>query len=147
LAAHPLVETLHFELGRVQLDLPHGTLPNLKELMCAREIAVAILTCPLNDMGAVRPLEVVKGFKLGGGKDDTLLNCLKGYPGLKRIELLTFNEVDDVRKLAEAAPRINWLDIGKKASSPAKANVSTMPSVVCLLSFDTLVYVSHWWTE
>ena len=129
LAAHPLIESLHFELGRVQLDLPQGTLPNLKELACAREIAVAILSCPL-DGNSIRPLEVMKGFKLGGGRDDALLSCLKGYPGLKRIELQAFNEVEDVRKLAEVAPKVTWLDVGKKTPRPAKVNVPAMPSVV-----------------
>lgn len=129
LAAHPLLETLHFELGRVQLDLPQGALPHLKELKCARDIAVAILSCPLNN-NAVRPLEIIKGFKLGGGRDNALLNCLKGYAGLKRIELLTYNEVEDVRKLAEVAPKVTWLDVGKKSSRPSKANIPAMPSVV-----------------
>jgi hypothetical protein len=128
----------------VQLDLPLGTLPNLKELVCAREIATAILSCPLND-NAIRPLEVLKGFKLGGGRDDALLDCLKSYPALRRIELLTFNEVDDVRKLAEVAPKVTWLDVGKKSPRPAKANMPAMPSVVrSLYDNDTLQVIDHW---
>jgi hypothetical protein len=132
LSAHPLIEILHLELGRVQLDLPVGTLPNLKELMCGREVAVAILACPM-DEGRTRPLEIVKGFKIGGGRDDALLDSLKRYPGLRRIELLSFNEVEDVKKLADAAPRVTWLDVGKRSSSPAKAGAPAVPSVVRVL--------------
>ena len=92
LAAHPLIEILHFELGRVHLDLPVGSLPNLKELMCGREAAVAILACPMNK-DTMRPVEILKGFKLGGGRDGALLNCLRRYPGLRKIELLSYLDV------------------------------------------------------
>ncbi|KAF8588185.1 hypothetical protein K439DRAFT_1335942 [Ramaria rubella] len=152
LVAHPLIEILHFELGRIQLDLPQGTLPHLKELMCAREVAVAILTCPL-DNGGTRPLEVMKGFKLGGGRDDPLLQCLRGYPGLKRVELLSFSEVEDVRKLAEAAPKLTWLDVGRKSSRPAKISALAMPSVnewapvLCALSELTTFHGVHFFYE
>jgi len=120
LAAHSLLEVLCFDLGRVQLDLPEGTLPHLKELVCSREVAVAILSCPLQG-GGKRPLETLKGFKLGGNKDDALIQHIKGYNGLKKVEVSTFVEIDDIRKLAEAAPTITWLDVGRKASAPAKA--------------------------
>lgn len=81
---------------------------------------MAILSCPLQG-GEKRPLETLKGFKLGGNKDDALIQHIKGYNGLKKVEVSTFVEIDDIRKLAEAAPTITWLDVGRKASAPAKA--------------------------
>ncbi|KAF8520879.1 hypothetical protein BU17DRAFT_65103 [Hysterangium stoloniferum] len=121
LAAHPLIETLHFELGRVQLELPVHTLPNLKDLVCSREVAVAILTCPMSK-GQKRPLESLKGFKLGGGRDTALLQGIKGYPNLKRVDLLAYDDIEDVRKLAEVASKLTWLDVGKRSCTPAKAS-------------------------
>jgi len=131
LAAHSLIETLHFDLGRVQLELPEGTLPSLKELISSREVAAAILSCPL-PQGQSRPLEALKGFRLGGNKDTALLHTLKGHSKLKRVELHTFTELEDIRKLAEASPKLTWLDVGRKGSAPSKA--SGPASVVRLLS-------------
>jgi hypothetical protein len=79
--------------------------------------------------GQRRPLESLKGFKLGGGRDTALLQSLKGYPNLKRVDLLAFNDIEDVRKLAEFAPNVTWLDVGKRSCGPAKA--SGPASVVC----------------
>lgn len=150
LAAHPLIETLHFELGRVQLELPVHTLPNLKDLVCSKEVAVAILTCPMSN-GQRRPLESLKGFKLGGRRDAALLQSIKGYPNLKRIDLLAFNEIEDVRKLTEVASKLTWLDVGKrfctsaKASGPASVNEWTV--VLSSLSELTTFHGVHFFYE
>ncbi|KIJ51890.1 hypothetical protein M422DRAFT_43724 [Sphaerobolus stellatus SS14] len=121
IVAHPLIETLHLDLGRIQLDLPQGSLPKLKELISTREVAASILSCPFVE-GESRPLQTLKGFKLGGNKDTILLQSLKQYLGLKRIELQSFVEIEDIKKLADATPKLTSLDVGRRGSAPAKAS-------------------------
>lgn len=129
LAAHSSLEYLQFELGRVQLDLPPNSLPKLRELACSRDVAVSILSCPRDDE-SVRPLECVKGVKLNGNRKEVLLENIAKYPTLRKIELACYNDIEDIRKLAEASPKITWLDVGKKSSSFVKPNSGAPASVV-----------------
>lgn len=128
LAAHPSLEYLQFELGRIQLDLPPNSLPKLRELACSRDVAVSILSCP-RDNEYIRPLECIKGVKLSGGRKEEFLKSIAKYSTLRKIELACYNDLEDVRKLAEASPRITWLDVGKKSSSLAKPNSGAPTSV------------------
>lgn len=46
-----------------------------------------------------------------------LLNLKRYGTEVKRIELAGWNEMEDIRRLVECAPRLSWLDVGKKGSS------------------------------
>jgi len=63
-----------------------------------------------------RPLDTLKGIRLTGGVwDQPLLQSLGiGGGTVKRIEMVGWSEIDDIKKLAERVPKISWLDIGKK---------------------------------
>ncbi|GJJ10677.1 hypothetical protein Clacol_004904 [Clathrus columnatus] len=151
LAAHSSLEYLQFELGRIQLDLPANSLPKLRELTCSRDVAVCILSCP-RDNETIRPLESIKGLKLGGGRDEALLrNITKYATSVKRIELAAYNEVEDVKKLAESAPKLSWLDVGKKSSNLTKPNapasVNEWAIVLSSLPELTILHGVHFFYE
>lgn len=131
LFAHLNLEVLHLDIGsgphgatNSRLILPDNSLPRLRELRANKEIAAALLECPSD---TTRPLETIKGVRLAGSTasnsnntdvDSRFLSNLKRYgTEVKRIELAGWNEMEDIRRLAECAPRLAWLDVGKKGSS------------------------------
>ena len=126
LAEHTQLESLHLEVSGIHgLVLRSGSLPNLKELYATKEVLSSILETPIED---TRPLEAVRGFKLSGvhatvdGKhaDAPLLHSLRRYSQtLKCVELIGWNDMDDIRKLSGALPNITHLDVGKRLSSNA----------------------------
>ena len=131
LLAHPYIESLHLDLGRVvaqQLVLLPNTLPRLRELRCSKDIAMAVLNCPSESM---RPLESLKGVRLAGQAwDAAFLDALKfGGSTIKRLDLAAYTELEDIRRLAECVPKLAWLDVGKKANSNVNMNV-TVSNVV-----------------
>ncbi|KAJ7180580.1 hypothetical protein C8R46DRAFT_1069873 [Mycena filopes] len=131
LAAHTHLTHLRLDLGTSsRLVLPHNALPHLRELHCNRDVATAVLSSPSD---APRPLETLKGVRLAGphpGGSDTaaasgsvatdqlFLASLRRYGAdVRRIELAGWSEMEDIRRLAEVAPSLVWLDIGKKGAS------------------------------
>ncbi|KAJ6590168.1 hypothetical protein DFH09DRAFT_222828 [Mycena vulgaris] len=127
LSTHTQITHLRLDLGTSsRLVLPPNTLPHLRELHCNRDIATAVLSCPSD---APRPLETLKGVRLAGpttpcpdstgaSADQLFLTSLRRYGAdVRRIELAGWSEMDDVRRLAECAPGLVWLDIGKKGAS------------------------------
>lgn len=119
LCAHLNIEVLHLEIGecggRPQLVLPNNSLPKLRELRANNSITTSIMLCPTTQTGP-RPLETLKGIRLTGGAwDQPLLNSLKvGGHTVKRIEMVGWSDMEDVKKLAECVPKVSWLDLGKK---------------------------------
>ncbi|KAK7060342.1 hypothetical protein VNI00_001107 [Paramarasmius palmivorus] len=129
--AHLNLEILHLDIvPRNPRDLvfPANALPKLKEVKACKEIVGALLECPC-DGDAKRPLEVIKGVSLArnGGinfyHNTDFLEKLKrfGSDTVKRIELVGWTEIDDLKRLVESAPRVVWLDIGKRITSNAQA--------------------------
>ena len=90
---------------------PPNCLPRLRELKASREVAGALLAS-----GVGRPLETLKGVKLSGSaRDRAFLDALKAFgQTVRRLELAGWNEMEDVRRLAECAPGLVWLDLGKR---------------------------------
>ncbi|KAF9549265.1 hypothetical protein CPC08DRAFT_648247 [Agrocybe pediades] len=116
------------------LRLTQGALPRLREIKAAKDIINAVLECPLLEGQAPRPLEVVRGFKLSGNSpaplaplsigaassrnvpDTVFLSNLKQFGGssVKRVEMLGWHDMEDVRKVVAAVPNLHHLDLGKR---------------------------------
>lgn len=127
LAVHGVLEVLHLDIGRVggRLSLPPNSLPNLRELKCNRDAAQNILSCPADQ---TRPLETLKGIYLGGqASDATLLESLRKHP-IKRLELTGFGEFEELRRLIDCAPKLAWLDVGKRGSKTGPVPISSVVS-------------------
>jgi hypothetical protein len=119
-----------------QIVLPPGALPRLRELRSGRDFAAALLHCPVD---GARPLEILKGVKLSGtGWDDRFLAGLRRVSTtVKRIELAGWNEVEDIKRLVVCAPKLAWLDVGKRANANAttSSGPSNLVSAMSSLSF------------
>lgn len=105
-----------------RLILAPNALPRLRELKASRDLVTDILQSPTD---APRPLESVKGVRLSGSQlaDQAFLTALKVFtPDLKRLELSGWHDMEDIRRVVECAPRLTWLDTGKKLTG--------VPSVV-----------------
>ncbi|KAF9222939.1 hypothetical protein BS17DRAFT_880907 [Gyrodon lividus] len=123
LGVHANLEVLHLDLpldrsttgGGPDLDLPPNSLPRLRELLCGRTIATAILSCPSD---SPRPLEVIRDIKLSGSVwDQPFLTSLKACGGtVKRFELAGWNDIDDIRRLVDCVPKLTWLGVNKRTS-------------------------------
>jgi hypothetical protein len=122
------LEVLHLDIlggGRGaggRLVLPYNSLPFLRELRSNQVILNAVLECQCDPP---RPLETIKGLRWSGSSDPSgdqdraLLANLKKYgKTLKRIELMGWSEMDDIRRLADCIPGLTWLDVGKKNWGP-----------------------------
>ncbi|KAJ7496624.1 hypothetical protein FB451DRAFT_1335121 [Mycena latifolia] len=127
LSTHTHLTHLRLDLGASsRLVLPPNALPHLRELHCNRDIATAVLSCPSD---APRPLETLKGVRLTGhaascsdsttaSADQLFLTSLRRYGSdVRRIELAGWSEMDEIRRIAESAPGLVWLDVGKKGAS------------------------------
>ena len=143
LAAHPALETLHLDISfgagndaaarGAPLKLAPGSLPRLRELRASRDVVVAVLTCPFSDpevdegVGAVRPLETIKGVRLGGPvRDRAFLDSLRAHgQTVRRLELAGWNDMEDVRRLVECVPRLTWLDLGRRTSTAMPGAAAT----------------------
>jgi hypothetical protein len=90
-------------------------LPKLRELRANNSITTSVMSCP-STSASPRPLETLKGIRLTGGAwDQPLLKSLKvGGSTLKRVEMVGWSDMEDVKKLAECVPKVSWLDLGKK---------------------------------
>jgi hypothetical protein len=127
LSSHTNLQILHVDISATpgadanQLILPPDSLPHLRELKSNRDFANAILQCPCSLNGGRRPLEVIKGVRLtGSGADDRFLRNLKTYgsDSVKRLELLGWHDAEDLKRLVECVPHLNWLDLGKRFIGP-----------------------------
>ncbi|KAK7057759.1 hypothetical protein R3P38DRAFT_2842894 [Favolaschia claudopus] len=141
LTTHTHLTHLHLDLGSsLRLTLPPNALPHLRELHCNRDVATTILSCPSD---APRPLETLKGVRLAGPPgpcsetastaDHRFLTSLRLYGSdVRRIELAGWSEMEDIRRLAECAPGLVWLDVGKKGASrgPPVSNAAEWAQVL-----------------
>jgi hypothetical protein len=161
LSAHPTLEVLHMDIGinlsagagatlTSPLQLSPGSLPRLREVKASREIINAILECSLlGSSPSVRPLESVKGFKLSGNGYNTqqqsssrsipdtifLSNLKKIAHTIRRIEMVGWHDMEDIKKLTACIPNVQHLDLGRRlggatansrhhVSSPAEKGVA-----------------------
>ncbi|KAF7362451.1 hypothetical protein MVEN_00592700 [Mycena venus] len=144
LSTHTHLTHLRLDLGSsLRLTLPPNALPHLRELHCNRDVATAVLSCPSD---APRPLETLKGVRLAGpptpcsdtagtSPDQLFLASLRRYgTDVRRIELAGWSEMEDIRRLAEAAPGLVWLDLGKKGASSRGPPVSNAAEWAQLLA-------------
>jgi len=117
LADHANLEVLHLDIGRSlnnSLVLLPNSLPRLRELKSSKEVATAILSCPAD---VIRPVETIKGVSLAGPMwDEKFAEALKKHD-IKRLELVRFNDLDDIRKLVEYVPKLTWLDVGQRMNN------------------------------
>ncbi|KAF8917912.1 hypothetical protein CPB85DRAFT_1214527 [Mucidula mucida] len=118
LLAHNSLEILHLDItgmtSSTRLTLGSNALPRLRELKANKDIIADILQSPTDEP---RPLEILKGIRLSGSQagDQAFMTSLKLFaPDVKRIELSGWHDMEDIRRLVEAAPRLVWLDTGKK---------------------------------
>ncbi|KIY44226.1 hypothetical protein FISHEDRAFT_21472, partial [Fistulina hepatica ATCC 64428] len=119
LYAHAGLQVLHLDIthaGFQQLTLLPNTLPHLRELQAHRNFVSMLLECPCD---IPRPLEVLKGLRLTSVPDDNtkvdgrlLANLRLHGQSVRRIELMGWTEMEDLRRLAESVPGLAWLDVG-----------------------------------
>lgn len=142
LLAHPQLEVLHLDVAfgaGSPYVFPPGCIPRLRELRCGRDLAGALLACPGGLDG--RPLDVIGGMRLSGSMRDTsFLYALKQYgTSVRRIELAGWTDMDDIRQLAESAPQLTWLDVGRRTTSahaakPASATTTNVAEWAAILA-------------
>jgi len=116
LFAHLNLEILHLDMSpstpTQKLVFPANCLPRLRELKAHRDLISSLLACPSD---SPRPLEVIKGVRLTAEANPAFFVNLRRFGiNVKRIELTSWNEMEDIRRLVESAPRLTWLDLGKK---------------------------------
>jgi hypothetical protein len=139
LSAHPTLEVLHVDIsinlgagaGTSPLQLSPGSLPRLREVKASREIINTILECPLLDSSSssplARPLESIKGFKFSGNGNNTqqsssrsisdtifLSNLKQIAHSIRRIEMVGWHDMEDVKKLTACIPNVQHLDLGRR---------------------------------
>ena len=138
LYSHANIEILHLDIvirggahhNNANFVLPPNTLPHLRELKSNKEFVNAILECAADEP---RPLETIKGVKLSGlDWDRAFFKNLKAIgEKLSKIELSGWNEMEDIRRLAECVPNLTWLDLGKRNNNTHKTTFAS--NVVCLI--------------
>ncbi|KAF9261310.1 hypothetical protein L218DRAFT_905646, partial [Marasmius fiardii PR-910] len=125
--AHLNLEVLHLDITpRMNRPvLPSNSLPKLKEVKACKEIVGAILECPSE---GIRPLEIIKGVSLSRDNPNILfLDRLKrfGSESVKRIELVGWSEMEDIKRLVDSVPKLAWLDIGKRVSVSSSSSTAS----------------------
>ncbi|KAE9407561.1 hypothetical protein BT96DRAFT_1014113 [Gymnopus androsaceus JB14] len=116
LFAHLNLEILHLDMSpgtpTNKLLFPPNSLPRLRELKAHRDVVSTLLTCPSD---APRPLEIIKGVRLTPEANASFFISLRRFGiNVKRVELASWSEMEDIRRLVDAAPRLAWLDLGRK---------------------------------
>ncbi|KAF5350400.1 hypothetical protein D9758_012480 [Tetrapyrgos nigripes] len=122
-----------------------NTLPRLKEITAPRDVIASLLACPLeNDtarplevirgirLAAAQYPHIDASNRSSTLSDSALAQCIPPCPpndpnrdflynlklhgsNVKRIELVSWSEMDDVRRLVECASKgLMWLDLGKR---------------------------------
>lgn len=95
-----------------KLIFPPNSLPRLRELKAHRDLVSTILACPSD---VPRPLEVIKGIRLTPEANAGFFGNLRRFGiNVKRVELANWNDMEEIRRLIDSAPRLMWLDLGKK---------------------------------
>ncbi|KIY74110.1 hypothetical protein CYLTODRAFT_364451 [Cylindrobasidium torrendii FP15055 ss-10] len=129
LFAHPNLEILHLDISGMssstRLNLAENTLPRLREIQAPRDVVTDILTAATD---APRPLETIKGIRLSGSLaiDQAFLTALKLFgTGVKRMEMNGWHDMEDIRRIVDAAPRVSWFDAGKKLTGGPAAIQTT----------------------
>ena len=60
-------------------------------------------------------------------RDRLFLENLKaGGDTVRRLELMGWNEMEDVRRLAECVPKLVWLDLGKRGGPAPMVNTNAV---------------------
>ncbi|KAK1224019.1 hypothetical protein PQX77_013080 [Marasmius sp. AFHP31] len=147
--AHLNLEVLHLDMvPRTRAVFPPNSLPRLKEIKACKEVVGAILECPLDgdEDGEKRPIEVIKGVCLSRttaafNANVLFLDRLKrfGSDTVKRIELVGWNEMEDIKRLVDSAPKLVWLDVGKRKNPGACSVTST-----CVSASSTTAHALDW---
>jgi len=122
------------------LRLSPGSLPRLREIKASREIINALLECPLPSSfpsSWARPLESIKGFKLSGSGNSTqqsssrtisdsifpdsifLSNLKQIAHTIRRIEMVGWHDMEDIKKLTASIPNVQHLDVGRRLGGAA----------------------------
>ncbi|KAI1785084.1 hypothetical protein LXA43DRAFT_1119298 [Ganoderma leucocontextum] len=143
LLSHATLEVLHLDVAfgtgagtgagagaLAAFKFPPNCLPRLHELKACRELASALLACPCPCPGG-RPLATLKGVRLSGSaaRDRAFLENLRaGGDTVRRLELAGWNEMEDVRRLAECVPKLVWLDLGKRGGAGSVGNTNAAGS-------------------
>lgn len=152
LGAHKALEVLHFEVTlHGALILPTGSLPVLREVKASKELINAILECPLS-VDNSRPLEIVKGFKLSGSAlspsssavqghstrtipDSRFLSNLRSQGStVRRIEMIGWHDMDDVKRIVGCVSGVTWLDVGRKLGGAMGGPVANLTEWTEVLS-------------
>lgn len=142
LYTHLNLEVLHLDVGRSvsSITLPPNSLPRLRELKSSKDFANTVMACPSE---FPRPLETLKGMRLSGQAWDlAFLKNLRRYP-VKRLELVGYNEFEDIKRLVDSVPRTVWLDVGKKANATHKAGPAVIYNVVRPFSLLCFLHCAH----
>ncbi|KIK62739.1 hypothetical protein GYMLUDRAFT_41652 [Collybiopsis luxurians FD-317 M1] len=125
LFAHLNLEILHLDMSPGtatwynKLVFPPNCLPRLRELKAHRDLVSSLLACPSD---APRPLEIIKGVRLTQATDlqqsadAFFFNLRRHGVNVKRVELTSWHEMEDIRRLIESTPKLTWLDLGKKGN-------------------------------
>lgn len=132
-----MLEVLHLDVviqtagnGASPLQLPPGSLPYLREIKASRDVINAILECPPGELRP-RPLEIIKGFKLSGhapsssmSADAVLIQNLRisAGTGIRRVELLGWHDIDEVKRLIACVPGVQHLDVGRRIGGSGERN-------------------------
>lgn len=109
-----------------KLLFPPNSLPRLRELKAHRDVVSTLLTCPSD---APRPLEIIKGVRLTPEANASFFINLRRFGiNVKRVELASWSEMEDIRRLVDAAPRLTWLDLGRKGHDRPGAGAGAGPA-------------------
>ncbi|KDR76706.1 hypothetical protein GALMADRAFT_453238 [Galerina marginata CBS 339.88] len=164
-----VVHHAHTAGGTGGLYLREGALPRLREVKASKEVINAILECPCPEVpGGRRPLEVVKGFKLSGNSHPAssslnssssssptshssrsvadsvfLANLRQAGSGIRRVEMVGWHDMEDVRKVAGCLPHVQWLDVGRRLGGGGAAQRAASSSTSVLGPVTNMVE----WTE
>ncbi|KAH8826027.1 hypothetical protein DL96DRAFT_1610650 [Flagelloscypha sp. PMI_526] len=132
LIAHSNIQTLHLDFRSMGIGPPllgPNTLPHLRELKASRDLATVILSSPCD---VVRPLETIKGLNLTG--DPSFLTQLRRHQStLRKVELSSWHEMEEVRHLVGTLPLLTVLDLGKRlATTQSRPSTSALPTTNAL---------------
>lgn len=120
LFSHPNLEILHLDMTPTppthKLSFLPNSLPRLRKVKAQRDVINTILTGATSD-DKPRPSEVIKGVRSTpepNANTSFFANLRRFGTNVKRDELGCWNEMENIRRLVDATPRLTWLDLGKK---------------------------------
>ncbi|KAF5378220.1 hypothetical protein D9757_009150 [Collybiopsis confluens] len=153
--AHLNLEVLHLDMSPGaaaaawynKLIFPNNCLPHLRELKAHRDLVSSVLACPSD---IPRPLETLKGIRLTQpaypqkNADAFFVNLRRFGTNVMRVELTSWSEMDDIRRLVEAAPKLTWLDLGQKGNGHERMGLSGPITCSSAKSQLSVVNVTEW---